>query len=529
MSAHAHSNLFEQKRPQSHPQSHPQNHPQNHPQPWSATGLARACYKPKGTVRVVIAQLFLETLTGLPGDRTEAFLRTAAVAALATNNEKLLVALAKHPGVPSDMDAKIGKISTARVRAAWCSRPNRSREQISKAMASEKRSGVLAAIAASEDITVEALEQLSFDKRRAVALAVMDNKNASQQAVLRATCCLAAQFNSLPHTVRVQVQAFVLKGFVDLETVAMAATGGLLEAIMFRPHTATSSSAAEISEEVQLRAVQLLVADRIFDLSSFSNYDRGVINRSALATAKALAVSTTHVSVIDAIKAATSLLLTTSDAKHLNLALSAFDGDAVTKTVRLKKAESSSSPTVLAGLVQHAKGNRDVRLATVLVSNPKLSEPDAIMLMGVCPNVVLVETAVSRRLVQLAKEIVRLEQNEESLIKLFDCFGLELLDLSTTLPWRVCRTISNPRLASLAADLAKALPLKQLSASGFYPSLPPVMLSTIAEQLASVAPERYELVIALQHGWDGTLNELLEAVEALEGGVSSATSNSVRV
>jgi hypothetical protein len=84
--------------------------------------------------------------------------------------------------IDPDVDAKLAKVSSAKVKAAWMSRPGRTTEQMAAAVRGERRISVLEAMAASTAEPDLLLTMLNAGRSLRVAIAALNNENASEAA-----------------------------------------------------------------------------------------------------------------------------------------------------------------------------------------------------------------------------------------------------------------------------------------------------------------------------------------------------------
>lgn len=82
------------------------------------------------------------------------------------------------PNLAPELDTKLSKVGSAKVKASWMSRPGRSSEEIAKAVRGERRISVLESLAASTDVETILTTMLYAASGLRIAIAVLNNEQA---------------------------------------------------------------------------------------------------------------------------------------------------------------------------------------------------------------------------------------------------------------------------------------------------------------------------------------------------------------
>lgn len=126
----------------------------------------------------------------IPPDTQEAILKFCLKSSTSPDAESILVSMASRSDLSSASEKTLSKVSIAKVKAAWMSRPGLSADQITLLLKGEKRATVLAAIAASELASSTLLSALAEDPRPTVAWAILRNSKTHSAARAKAVLAL---------------------------------------------------------------------------------------------------------------------------------------------------------------------------------------------------------------------------------------------------------------------------------------------------------------------------------------------------
>lgn len=103
-----------------------------------------------------------------------------------TDSVDILQTLAHRKNLLPETAERIAKIPNASIKSIWLSRPELSREELINFLKGEKRSTVIAAVAASDEASAELLDVLSLNETRpSVLTAILYNNKASQETLVR--------------------------------------------------------------------------------------------------------------------------------------------------------------------------------------------------------------------------------------------------------------------------------------------------------------------------------------------------------
>jgi hypothetical protein len=454
----------------------------------------------------VLDSVFIQVLGADPSLPTDV-LRSAFVCATEMKSEHLFVALATRADLPSDMDAEIAAMPGARVRSAWLSRPGRTAEELEQHIKKEKRATILAAIASSEHATPDVLIQISSDTRRAVVEAVLSNENAPKEAHSNALLGVVADYENLPYRLRgiVRQRALQEEGPAR-ERMLSRARGQLLRELV--------AETVDITPETYRHALQELVKHHIASTSDRRDYRTQYVFDQAYQRAAELLERAPD----DACVKETYNLLKdgpNSFQRKAFLAAHALVKDGLAERVsRSELAAGTTDPDVISALALYARDRHDTKLAVLLIQNPHTSSEEFRSLASF--NVgVAIDATISRDDAELAAAVLRyVYANTAELTRALAHFGAPLVELLES-DYRIENVIiSNEELHDLADTYVRSVPLKNL-VRGNYNTLDPVMAAAVARQLATITPEAFRFAAAMQQGWEGSLTDLLSAVEAV--------------
>lgn len=476
-------------------------------EPGSAVPQARALYFASLTVIVVLCELFLKTLVDHPGPVPAEVLRRAFVVARSAGDENLLAMVARQPQLPDDVDAEIAKLTSAKVRSAWLQRPGRTTEEMADAIRKEKRAGVLAIVAESAAAPAELFEQLVIDGRRSVCLAVLRNESAPLAARQKALLLLAAAYEGLPLGMKQTIRQYALLQPIVAPDQLVPVCAGMLLLELFR-------SIENPSEVEQLRVVEELVAKGLDAASATHGWDRIVRTRYALNVALEIAEKSSSPVVAEMLQHACSVHLNTADGAALAQALHNIAAGVTTPTDRMADAAESNDPARLEALAQHAVANNDRRLAAQLVLNLHTPEHALINMIELCQTERLVQKACTQHLMGLAQELYRRSISEEQVVELLAEFRMQLVN-SAGPTWRLWRALGNERLADLAVEATRTMPISQLVSIPATYALSPAMASALCELLLSAPTEAFHMAVGLERDWSGSLAELMDVLRVV--------------
>ena len=455
---------------------------------------------------LVLDSVFLQVL-GATGSLPTDVLRSAYICATETKSERLLVALAARSDLPSDMDAEISAMPGAKIRSAWLSRLGRTAEELEQHIKKEKRATVLAAVASSELATPDVLIQISTDSRRVVAEAILTNEKAPKEAHHNAVLGVIAEYENLPYRLR----ALVRQRAVEEEGPArgdfmLAATGQILRELI--------TGSQELTPDMYRHALERLVKAQITGHQEKQDYRAQYVFDQAYQRAAELIERSPDDACV---KETYELLKAGPTSYHRKAFLAAYelvkDGLAE-RTTRAERAVSTTDVAVISELTVYARDRHDTKLAVLILQNPFTPEDDFRSLASF--NVgAAIDAAISRKDARLAAAVLRfVYANTAELTCALEYFGAPLVELLEA-DYRLESVISsNESLHHLADVYVRVIPLKDLVRNS-YSTLDPVMAAAVARQLATIPPEGFRFAAAMQQGWEGSLTELLSAVEAV--------------
>ena len=135
--------------------------------------------------------------TPIPSDTQDAILKFCLKASAGPEAEGILISMASRSDLSPASEKILSKVTTAKVKATWMSRPGLSADQISVLLKGEKRATVLAAIAASEQASTTLLSALAEDPRPTVAWAILRNPKSPSPARSKAMLALLSPGRSI--------------------------------------------------------------------------------------------------------------------------------------------------------------------------------------------------------------------------------------------------------------------------------------------------------------------------------------------
>lgn len=174
------------------------------------------------TLRVAIS-LALDTRAPLDAESAERFWRYAA------SDPELRAKIAAHPNLPSSLRPTVAADSTAKVRAAYLTRPDMSTEEFFALLEGEHRSSLIALAAASATTPPEVLERLGESSSAAVAKALLENEAAP---ITARRAALFTLFNSSLKVNSEKARSFVLHDRDGWSEYVPAAPAAVLDLIV---------------------------------------------------------------------------------------------------------------------------------------------------------------------------------------------------------------------------------------------------------------------------------------------------------
>ena len=181
---------------------------------------------------------------------------------------------------------------------------------------------------------------------------------------------------------------------------------------------------------------------------------------------------------------------------------------------RSTQASSTTDENKIRELALHARDRHDAQLAVLLLENP-LTPEDEFRSLAAFNVSAAIDAAISRNDAPLAASVLSVVYAKtEELTRALEHFGATLVELLEA-DYRMEGVISsNESLHYLADVYVRVIPLKELVRSS-YNHLDPVMTAAVARQLSTIPPEGFRFAAAMQQGWEGSLSDLLSAVEAV--------------
>ena len=451
--------------------------------------------------------LVFEQILKDPTPLSADFLRSAYVCATELGNDVLLASLATRPDLPADVDKDIAVSAKWSVRAAWISRPGRTTEEVELALRKETRSNVLSAVAATEGLPDHIAERLSRDKNKSVAFALLNNITVNKEYRCRALLALAARYESLTHAQKADVRAVALdQSLLSCEEVASCATGALLGYVLQR--------AEHLTEETQLRLVHELLEVGFSRAAGLNSWNKTYACDHAYTAAISILRCSPSDICIDAVKKACADQQVTSKRKEYESALAAVEGGAAANTKRLLDAAEATSADDLSVLIEHATIKSDTRLAQTLLRNDKISPSDIARLAAVCSWEAGLEAAMLHNDPEVAAHILGTRSvGAQCLHKTLVFFG-EPVVVRLSSDWRVGQALCDDENLSHLLDVFVAgMPLSRLVRH--HSNMNGRLIESFVRQLSSIPPEGFRIAAALQKDWEGSLTDLLQAVEAV--------------
>lgn len=207
-----------------------------------------------------MSQYMSHTIANLASDPAASSAMVAALWPLSHNAAKAPLAcrLASHPNAPAHVLAEAAGSNLPEVRAAWLLRPERSTEELTAALAAERRADVLAAVVSSPSVTPGQLVQLAALRKRAVAWALVKRDGLPHGAVVDVLAAVDPAMRSATQTQRAVAVTFATSHPAALAEIAAELRSAQLLAV-------AATACAELSPEAQLRCVEACVTGAIPD------------------------------------------------------------------------------------------------------------------------------------------------------------------------------------------------------------------------------------------------------------------------
>lgn len=438
-------------------------------------------------------------------------LESAFVVAVASSDESLLTSIARFPDLPPHMEEHIAKSPSAKVQVARFSRPGMSPETITKALRKEKRSSVLAVIAATRDLPEVVYEQLASTKQRAVAVALLGNISAPSAYLTQAASFLAAGFDNLPYKAQNLVLNSLSEDLVDSQKVFDTADETLRARMLASSH--------KLSKEQQLGVINVDLEEMLEAANNSSGYRKGQIQRDLCNLVKKLLISTNDPDCVDAL-----VLLSTKLAEsgvkdlELSLALESREKDSAHLDNRHDLAATSTDPAVLADLVDFAVNHHDPDVAILLLTNKAVGLEAVSSLCRWIAGARLVEALITRDCLATASLCAPHVYRSEDLLPLLTHFKSELLPA-------LSRDASTRRLfedeaaaSSYALEFILGSTFDQLGTllGSYYTGSNAALTEALASALEMLPPERCAVLSSVANNWAGTIADLVALSNALE-------------
>jgi hypothetical protein len=167
-----------------------------------------------------------------------------------TKDYELLAALARHPRLALDLDARFAGVPHAVVKAAWAARPGRTDEQLSELVRNETRVKVLTALAQREDTPQKVYALIAQTKGQAPLAAIAANEAVDIETRVTAVGQLASVISPTAGTIPIHVLALI--GSDDRFAIAAAST-------LNNPFLAMAAlKSGAVSGELETRSVRVI-------------------------------------------------------------------------------------------------------------------------------------------------------------------------------------------------------------------------------------------------------------------------------
>ena len=452
--------------------------------------------------------LVFEQILNDPAPLSADVLRSAYVCATELGNDTLLGSLATRPDLPADLDKEIAVVNKWSIRAAWISRPGRTSEELELALRKETRSNVLSAVAATENLSNEIAERLSRDQRKSVAFSLLNNSTVIAEHRRRSLRTLAAEYEALTHAQAFDVRQIALgQSLLSYEELATCATGPLLLGVL--------QSVDYLAEETHLRVVSVLLEEGFKKAAASNSWNKSYACDRAYDVAVHLLRCAPSDVCVDAVKKVCAEQPVTSNRKEYESALSAVEDGAAAKAQRLLDAEGSTSAEELSLLVEHATVKRDTRLAQMLLLNNNISPDHISRLAAVCSMDAGMDAAMLHNDPEVAASIIRTHHvSAQCLHNALVFFGAPVVKLLPS-DWQVGQALCDDEsLAHLLDVFVAVTPLSHLVRRR-YSEMNSRLSESLVRQLSTIPPEGFRIAAALQKDWEGSLTDLLQAVDAV--------------
>lgn len=459
----------------------------------------------------MLHRVFLSVLSS-SADLSPDVLRSALVCAQESRSEELMKALASRPDLPDDVDEAIRKENRAPVRAAWITRPGRSVKEVQSVLAKEKRATVLSAVVLSGSAPAEVVISAASDQRASVACAVLESP-APRDVREVALRNLLAKYDDLTNAQRSTLDQAVLSGAVLAPEESIPLTSGhLLRSLV--------KTAEKLTPASYLHALQTLVEDACAAVmkqkGAMSSYHRSWVIDKAYMDAVSLLEKAPDDACIEATRVALAPYQS-SRSRLLEDALKLVSSGLNARQALLSEAKDvETTPVRLSELTASALQNNDSELATHLVQNLSTPADSFSLLISTTSPAAALAASISRGDCSLASAVISgtYFNDMDALASALEVFGPALVK-SLGGDLRIERLVSErPALQHLADTYVASTPLRELARFGSG-SADPVIAAAVCRQLSELSPETFRFASALQVGWEGTLEDLVEACKAV--------------
>jgi hypothetical protein len=451
-------------------------------------------------------------------------------------DHKLLAALARLDGLCPEVDRRIAAISSAAVLSAWLERDGHDQQALASLVETEKRVTVLEVIAAKLDLDDDVYATIASRGHHRTCLVLLQNESVSQDVRCEAAKVVAEHRAVSPHAPKIYEVRTVLDSCLD-DASASAAVAHVVELGHAETHPQgplryldkLAGHVASHQLDAQARGHMLdLIEQKVPELckrvAAAANSDRQFGRRSPVGELM------TQLSNLTAFVAANEL----SDHEHAR-AVKALEraetdrtalGNHVTelkdtldwagRVGELTAKAASDDPGSVTRAWQQVKSTKATavrnRVAAVAADNPacplETFAEIAKDFQTRVPDSRMMAAAIAHGQIDKQEMLVRKSfgpPGRSGFEQLTDPVGSALRTLDSRVPQRQMQWLTD----NGHAFKVPARFLVDDTASGML--LRKAVMSTIEQQITPY-PERWDALVSLLDGYDGTVGELIEAV-----------------
>jgi hypothetical protein len=271
-----------------------------------------------------------------------------------------------------------------------------------------------------------------------------------------------------------------------------------------------------ITQETHLRVVRVLLEAEFKNAEGSNSWNKTYAFDRAYVTAINLLECAPSDACIEAVKKACEGQPATHKRRDYESALGVVEDGADAKAQRIKDASRSTSVEDLGALAAHATTKHDTRLAQALLLNPHLDVSHILALSGVSSLEDGMAAAVMHNDVEIAAKLLRTFSGRgpvfiRNVLAHFGAPLVVLLPSDMRLEQVLCE---DDELEHLLDVFVSVTPMNDLVRRR-YSGLNSKLSEAFVRQLSTIPPEGFRFASALQKGWEGSLTDLLQAIEAV--------------